>query len=145
MIHLKTKKSTNIFFFLLLVVGTSLSSCSNKVRFNTSRVVPAAEGYAKISKDDNGNKLITIEIMRLTEPTRLRPSKDIYVVWMDTKDNGLKNIGQLRTSSGFFSSTLKSNFTTTTPFVPKKIFITAENNADITRPTGDTVLSTDRF
>ncbi|MBC7418470.1 MAG: hypothetical protein H7325_09970 [Pedobacter sp.] len=145
MIYFKTAKQNSIFLFILLLVGTTFSSCSNKVMFNTSRVVPAAQGYAKVTKDDNGNKLISIEIMRLTQPTRLQPSRSVYVVWMETKDNGLKNIGQLRTGSGFFSSTLKSSFTTITPFVPKMIFITAENNADITRPTGDTVLSTDKF
>ncbi|MGY3053517.1 hypothetical protein ACVWYG_001717 [Pedobacter sp. UYEF25] len=145
MIYFKTAKQNSIFLSILFFVGTALSSCSNKVMFNTSRVVPAAQGYAKVTKDDNGNKLISIEIMRLTQPTRLQPSRSVYVVWMETKDNGLKNIGQLRTGSGFFSSTLKSSFTTITPFVPKMIFITAENNADITRPTGDTVLSTDTF
>ncbi|MET4083845.1 hypothetical protein ABIB40_003818 [Pedobacter sp. UYP30] len=145
MTQLKANKQTTLRFLILLFICTALSSCSNKVMFNTSRVVPAAEGYTKITKDDNGNKLITIEIKRLTQPTRLQPSRNLYVVWMDTKDNGLRNIGELRTGSGFFSSTLKSNFSTITPFTPKRIFITAENNADIVRPTGDTVLSTDRF
>lgn len=142
---LKINKQKNYLFFIALFIGATLSSCSNKMVFNTSRVVPAAEGYAKVTKDDNGNKLIKIEIMRLTQPTRLHPSRDLYVVWMDTKDNGIRNIGQLKTNSGFFSSTLKSNFSTITPFTPKKIFITAENDANITRPTGETVMSTDRF
>ncbi len=130
---------------MLLFAGIALSSCSNKVMFNTSRVVPAAEGYAKVTKDDNGNKKIEIEIMRLTEPTRLQPSKDLYVVWMETKDNGVKNIGQLKTSSGLFSSTLKSSFSTSTPFNPSKIFITAENDSNIIKPTGQTVLETNNL
>lgn len=142
---IKTSKQTKYFFFIALFIGVTLSSCSNKVMFNTSRVVPAAEGFAKVTKDDNGNKMITIEIKRLTQPTRLNPSRDLYVIWMETKDNGLRNIGQLRTNSGFFSSTLKSNFSTITPFSPKRIYITAENSADIVRPTGVTVLSTDIF
>ena len=130
---------------MLLFAGIALSSCSNKVMFNTSRVVPAAEGYAKVTKDDNGNKKIEIEIMRLTEPTRLQPSRDLYVVWMETKDNGVKNIGQLKTSSGLFSSTLKSSFSTSTPFNPTKIFITAENDSNIIKPTGQTVLETNNL
>lgn len=141
------KSNTQIKFMsiIMLFVGIMSSGCSNKVMFNTSRVVPAAEGFAKITKDENGNKLIKIEIMRLTQPNRLHPSRDLYVVWMETKDNGIRNIGQLRTNSGFFSSTLKSSFSTITPFSPTKIFITAENDASITRPTGETVLSTDKL
>ena len=143
--YLKVNLKTKILAVMLLFAGIALSSCSNKVMFNTSRVVPAAEGYAKVTKDDNGNKKIEIEIMRLTEPTRLQPSRDLYVVWMETKDNGVKNIGQLKTSSGLFSSTLKSSFSTSTPFNPTKIFITAENDSNIIKPTGQTVLETNNL
>lgn len=143
--YLKLKIPFKILCTTVLVSIMILAGCSNKVMFNTSRVVPAAEGYVKITKDDNGNKVVNIEIKRLTQPTRLQPSRDVYVVWMDTKDNGLKNIGQLRTNSSFFSSELKSSFSAITPFNPSKVFITAENDANIVRPSGVTVLSTDRL
>ena len=143
--YLKSKIPFKLLSATLLLSIMIFAGCSNKVVFNTSRVVPAAEGYVKITKDDNGNKVVNIEIKRLTQPTRLQPSRDLYVVWMETKDNGLKNIGQLRTNSSFFSSELKSSFSTITPFNPSKVFITAEDDANIIRPSGVTVLSTDRL
>lgn len=101
-------KNFNHLLTALLLIGILFSSCSTKVRFITSQVVPAARGYAKISRDENKNYSIDIEIENLAEPSRLKPSKAAYVVWMETVDNGIKNLGQLKSSSGFFSSTLQA-------------------------------------
>ena len=145
MIQLNLKTPFKLISSVFVLFVMILSGCSSKVMFNTSRIVPAAEGYVKVTRDDNGNKVVNIEIKRLTQPTRLQPSRDVYVVWMETKDNGLKNIGQLKTNSSFFSGELKSSFSAITPFDPSKVFITAENDANIIRPSGVTVLSTDRL
>lgn len=143
--NFKTCFPVKLATLMLFFAGIIFSGCSNKVNFNTSQVVPAAVGYAKVTKGDNGNKLIKIEITHLSPPERLRPSKDMYIVWMETEDNGTRNIGQLRTETGFFSSTFKSSFTAITPFKPKKFFITAENSANIIKPNGETVLSTNKL
>ena len=83
--------------------------------------------------------------MRLAEPKRLSPPRQMYVVWMETEQNGTKNIGQLNTSSGMFSKTLKSSLKTVSSFKPTKIFITAEDDASIQYPGGQRVLNTDSF
>ncbi len=107
--------------------------------------MPAAQGSVKVKKDNNNNYSIDLDIIRLADPKRLEPSKSTYVVWMETAENGSKNIGSLNTSSSMFSKTLKSSLKTVSPFKPVSLFITAEDNADIQYPSFQVVLRTDRF
>jgi hypothetical protein len=64
---------------------------------------------------------------------------------MVTDQQLTKNIGQIKSSSSLLSSKLKASFTTTSSFVPIKIFITAEDIADIQFPQGQEVLTTAIF
>jgi hypothetical protein len=131
--------SIAIAFFAMVM----LQSCgTSKYNFATSSVVPAAEGSVKVKKDGNSNYKITLDVKRLAEPQRLSPSKLMYVVWMETEQSGRKNIGQLKTSSGMFSSAMKSSLNTVTSFKPTGFFITAENDASIQYPGEQVVLST---
>jgi hypothetical protein len=141
---MKPTKLTALHFSVVLAafILFSLSSCSRKIRFATSQVVPAAEGSVKIKKDNNKNYSIDLNVIRLAEPKRLNPPRSTYVVWMETERNGTKNIGRLNTSSGLFSSTLKSSLTTTTPYKPTAFFITAEDDSNIQYPGGQVVLRT---
>ncbi|WP_018617108.1 hypothetical protein [Segetibacter koreensis] len=52
-----------------------LSSCSRKISFAKSTVVPTAEGSVKIKKDNNKNYSIDLKVIRLAEPKRLVPLK----------------------------------------------------------------------
>ena len=122
-----------------------LSSCAQKIGFVTSSAVPAAEGQVKVKKDDNNNYSIKINMKNLAEPKRLTPSRSTYVVWMDSDGNGSKNLGQLKSSSGLFSSALKASLETTSPYKPKRIFITAEDSGDIQYPGTQVVLTTNTF
>ena len=120
-------------------------SCSRKIAFSTSSVVPAAEGSVKIKKDNNNNYKIKLSMIRLAEPKRLNPPKDFYIVWMETDRNGIKNIGKLETSSGFLSKTLKSSLETVTTFKPTRFFITAEDKPNIQYPSRQEVMRTASF
>lgn len=130
---------------IILSCALLLQSCSRKVSFQTSQIVPAAQGSVKVKKDDNNNYKIDLNIIRLADPKRLSPSKELYVVWIKTEQNGTKNIGQLKTSSGFLSKTLKSSLETVSSFKPTQVFITAEDNASVQYPAGEVVLTTDNF
>lgn len=121
------------------------TSCSQKVTFSKSSVVPAAEGSVTIKKDKNNNYTIDLSVMRLADPSRLSPPKAAYFVWMETAENGVKNIGQLKTSSGLFSKSLKSSLKTVTPFKPTSFFITGEENTTLQYPGSLVVLRTDSF
>jgi hypothetical protein len=117
---------TLIFLSTLLLFTVS---CSKSVRFATSQVVPSAEGSVKLTKD----------------PSRLTPPRKVYVVWMQTKNEGNKNLGKLVSSEAYFSTERNAKFSTVTPFTPVKVFITAEDQADVQNPGTTTVLSTDEF
>lgn len=143
--HLNTTgilfRSSLVFFSLVML--TTLYSCAKKVSFQTSSVVPAAQGSVKLTKDNNNNYGIKIYLANLAEPDRLQPSKSSYVVWMESDDNVIRNIGQINTSTGFMSSKLKASFETVSPVKPTKIFITAEDDPGIQYPGMQVILTTE--
>ncbi len=139
------KKFTQFKNIFLLFSIFSIASCARKVNFQTSSVVPAARGYVQVKKDNNNNNVIDLHLSGLAEVERLQPSKKTYVVWMLTDQDITKNIGQINSSTGILSKQLKASFKTVSTFIPIKIFITAEDDANIQYPGNQLVLSTDRF
>ncbi len=138
------KQSANMFLAIAAVlIMFGFSSCATKALFLTSAVVPAAEGSIKVKEDGNKNFVISVDISNLADSQRLTPPKSFYIVWMVT-DNGItKNIGQIISSSKSMSNRLKASFETVSSFKPTKIFITAENEAEIQYPNSEVVLTTD--
>lgn len=130
---------------LVLVIALSITSCAKKISFQTSAIVPAARGDVKIKQDENKNYLIQIELENLAEVKRLDPPKNAYVVWMESDDSMVKNIGQIKSDSKFLSSKLKASFETVTPVKPSKIYITAEDNADVQFPGNQLIMETNEF
>jgi hypothetical protein len=128
---------------ILLILSFDLQA--KKVSFLTSSVVPAARGNAKINKNSNNNYVVKLQISGLAEVERLQPSKQTYIVWMVTDQEMIKNMGQMKSSSGFLSKKLTAKFETASSFKPVKIFITAENDPGSQYPEGENVLTTDRF
>lgn len=105
------------------------AACSEKITFLNSAVVPAAEGTVSIKQDKNKNYSIDLAVQRLADPSRLTPPKSVYVVWMETSQSGVQNIGQLETSTKGLSKMLSSSLKTVTPHKPTGFFITAEDGA----------------
>lgn len=131
-------------FLTLFVTMVTLISCATRANFQPSSVVPAAEGNVKLKKDGNNNYRLSVEVENLAEPNRLPQPQNVYVVWAETPQ-GAQNLGQLKTSSGLFSSKLKASLETVTPFKPNRIFITAETSPTVTMPGYYTVLNTTTF
>lgn len=121
------------------------TSCSQKLVFQKSEAVPAAEGKVKVKKDDNNNYSISIKVRNLATPDRLTPPRKYYIVWMETRREGLQNLGQIKTSSGLFTSGLKASFTTSSPVKPQRVFITAEDQLNASYPGSQLVLTTSNF
>ncbi len=126
---------------ILLLAG----SCARKATFRPSTQVPAAEGKVKVKRDKNRNYTIDVDVFNLTEPDRLQPPRNTYVVWMVGEDGTINNLGQIRSSSGLFSKTRKGSLETSSPSKPVKIFITSEDLANIEIPVSPPVLSTSNF
>ncbi len=135
----------NAFTLVMLGIVIISSSCSQKISFQNSSVVPAARGNVTLKTDKNNNNSINLTVTDLAESSRLSPAKNAYVVWMVTDQNLTKNIGQLNSDKSGIANKLKATFKTVSAFKPTKIFITAENEADIQNPADQIVLSTDFF
>ena len=137
--------TANIFSFVLAIMLIFLfESCARKISFQNSSIVPAAEGTVKVKKDNNNNYTIHVELSNLAEPKRLEPAMKTYVVWMETDQERVKNIGQINSSTSLLSKRLKASFETVSAIKPTKIFITAEDDGTVQYP-GTQVLSTANF
>jgi U3 small nucleolar ribonucleoprotein component len=108
-----------------------MTSCATITKFPVSNVEPAADISAKIKKDKQNNYEITITAKYLASADRLTPPKNTYVVWIVTKENGVNNCGLLKNENAKTNS-LK----TLTSFEPMEIFITAEDEGNVTTPNG---------
>ena len=129
---------------LILFLAITLGACSSKMTFQNSSIVPAATGDVKVKKDKNDNYQITVNVANLAEPQKLSPSRDVYIVWMDSNRNLIKKLGQIKVGSGMFSKALTGELTVTESEKPDRVFITAENDADTMRPSSEVVLTTGR-
>jgi len=126
------------FLFVSLVTFTS---CSKKIQFENSNIVPAARGDVTVKKDKNNNYNIKLEISYLAEPERLQPPKKYYVVWLSSNENQIPlNIGQI-----VGTSKLHVKFESVSSSKPKRIFITAEDDATAQYPSNFVILETDKF
>lgn len=124
---------------LLTLTALLFTACAEKVAFLNSAVVPAAEGTVSIQQGDNDNYNIDLKVQQLAEPERLTPPRVMYVVWMETSQSGVQNLGQLKTERAGFSKMLSSSLETVTPYKPTSFFITAEDDATGNFP-GETVV-----
>jgi hypothetical protein len=135
--------ASNLFrYSLLFILLMTFSSCSKKFVFSNSAIVPAATGTIKLKKDKNDNYGVKLSVRNLAPADNLIEARNTYVLWANTKGNGIKNLGQLKNETGIFSKALKSELNTATPFQPESFFITAENRADINYPDGQVILKT---
>lgn len=121
----------------LLISTMVLCGCSQKIAFNKSRIVPAAELNVKISQDKNDNYKIEMEVENLALPQDLTPAKNTYVVWI-TSINGSFNVGQL-----LIDKNLQGNLSAITPYKPSSIVITAEEDPKATYPGMQVVLTSE--
>ncbi len=134
---MKTQIFTSVFFILIMVWFTS---CSRKMVFLQSSVVPAAQGYVEVSKDKSENFIIKLELKNFAGAERLDPPNLTYVVWMVTAREAAVNIGRISPTNS-----LKASFETLSSFRPVEIFITAEEQENARYPGPMVILTTGRF
>jgi hypothetical protein len=108
-----------------------LASCATTAKFPISTVAPAAEISAKKTLDKNKNYVVELVALNLTSPERLNPPKNHYNVWIVTEQNEYKHLGQIMNANA-----KRVNFKTLSPYNPKQIIVTAEDEGNRLLPTG---------
>ena len=108
-----------------------ITSCATTAKFPVSTVAPAAEISAKKTLDKNKNYVVELVALNFTSPERLNPPKNHYNVWIITEQNEYKNLGQIMNANA-----KRVNFKTLSPYNPKQIIVTAEDEGNRLLPTG---------
>jgi hypothetical protein len=139
------KNSFKRLFLFLLIFSFVATACNRKIAFETSTVVPAADGQVKLKRDDNKNYIIDLEVKNLAAPDRLTPPRNVYVVWIEDENNMTKNVGQLKSGSGLFTSGLKASLRAVSATKPRRVYITAEDSAEAQYIGSQVVLTTSSF
>ncbi len=86
-----------------------------------------------------------MNVENLADSKRLNPPRNYYVVWTETRNNAIKNIGRIVSSSGFLSNKMKASLSAVSPVKPHRVFITAENDEYVRYPGNMIVLDTGNF
>ena len=121
-------------YLSLLLICLILNSCATIINFPVSSIAPAADGMVKFTKDKNNNYIVTVKIKYLTNADRLTPAKKLYVVWIKTDTEEVKNIGQL-----ISDNKNNASLSSTTSSKPFQIFVTAEDAGDVNWPSNQEV------
>jgi hypothetical protein len=102
-----------------------------KVQLMTAQMVPGAQAWVDVGRDQNGNTQVVLKVKFLPPPSTLTPPANSYVVWLVPNGRAPENKGELQVGSDHqgelkFPSSYRSF----------DIYITAEQSAQITEPTG---------
>lgn len=116
---------------IIIAIVAIMTSCASTAKFPISSTVPAAEITAKKKQDKNNNYVIELTARNLAEASRLNPPKNNYSVWVVIDNGSIKNLGQLSNKNA-----KKAVLETTTPYDVKEIFITAEDQGNLSYPAG---------
>ena len=100
--------------------------------------VPAANGTVHVDRDSpNGNTQLDIKVSNLALPSGLTPSENVYVVWVRPNGGAAIRRGAMR-----LDNSLNGELKTVTTAKNCDVFITAEQSASVSEPTGMEVLRT---
>jgi hypothetical protein len=115
--------------------GLLLGGCAHDVPLQTSARIPAAQGQIKISKADNDNTKMKLEVDHLAEPGKMAPGAMTYVVWIQTSPGQVQNVGALMVDGD-----RHAKLETVTPHRQFQLFVTAEPVATVAAPTTERLL-----
>jgi hypothetical protein len=122
-------------YTFLLVFGLVCTALASDQRMIADPSVPAASGKAHLSKDNNGNLRLKLDVDHLAKPGSLTPTKESYVVWIQPRGKEPQNEGTLKVGDN-----LKGNFEATVPNEYFEVFVTAEDNPAAQTPSGPKLL-----
>jgi hypothetical protein len=119
----------------LVILGGLTLGCAHDIPLQTSNRIPAAEGQIKISKADNDNTKMKLEVDHLAEPEKLVPGASSYVVWIQSGSGDIQNVGAL-----VVDDKRRAKLETVTPHREFQLFVTAEPVPTAVAPTTERLL-----
>ena len=121
----------NKIYLALIGVIILITSCVSTAKFPVSPLVPAADITAKTKKQGKLNYLVTITANNLAASERLDPPKEIYIIWAVSETGVTRNVGHFIQQNAI-NSIYRASF----PYKPIEVFITAEDEEDLCKPSG---------
>jgi hypothetical protein len=125
------KRTQALFATILLLLGIALA---RDIQLTTGTVDPGAQGKLEVNKQKDGTQQVKVDVQHLALPSALTPPKMGYVVWIQPPDHPPENHGVLKVDSKE-----KGSFQTTTAYPRYDVFVTAEDNLQVTQPSGPVV------
>jgi hypothetical protein len=112
-----------------------LVACAHQIPMQTSDRIPAAQGRVEISKADNDNTKMKLEVAHLADPQKLAAGATAYVVWIQSNPGQAQNVGALAVGDN-----RQASLETVTPHRDFQLFVTAEPAATVATPTSERLL-----
>ena len=125
------KRTQALFATILLLLGIALA---RDIQLTPGTVDPGAQGKLEVNKQKDGTQQVKVDVQHLALPSALTPPKTGYVVWIQPPNHPPENHGVLKVDSKE-----KGSFQTTTAYPRYDVFVTAEDNLQVTQPSGPVV------
>ncbi|HET9451651.1 MAG TPA: hypothetical protein VFO83_12240 [Aggregicoccus sp.] len=124
---------------VVLALGLGAAGCGGGKSYALRPLerTSGAEGKLKVKEVDNGNRLVSVEMEHLAQPSAIQGSFTTYVLWLrPAQQKEWKNMGALR-----IDSDRKAKLETVTPYESFDVMVTAEAEATGNEPKGVPVLT----
>lgn len=129
-------KHARVLAGMALVLTLAVAAwAGEKIKMTASSADPSAVGEVQTGHDQNGNMEVVVRAEYLAPPDRLTPPEHVYVVWLQPPHAQAQNLGEMKVGQHEVGE-----FRTTTNEKAFDVFITAEDHADVSVPTGPEVL-----
>ena len=103
---------------------------------NTTEKIPSAVGKVKVKNEKDGNTRVKVEVEHLAQPSSAFDATS-YVVWLKPEHGRAQNVGVLNVDKK-----LDGSLETRTAFKDFSVIVTAEKDANVMAPTGQSVMDT---
>jgi len=116
----------------------ALGGCAHEQTWtmNTTEMIPSAVGKVKVANEKDGNTKVKVEVSHLAQPSAVFDQTSTYVVWLKPESGTAQNVGVLS-----LNKDLKGSLETQTAFKDFQVIVTAEKDANVTAPSGRSVMN----
>ena len=131
-----TRIVNTVLGFSLLIAGCS----TTRNEFEVAPELLTASGTAKVSKLNNQNLAVAVEVKNLAKPEKTQPGAAVYVLWMQPMDAvgaPPQNLGAFNVDKNYYAE-----LDATTTHSKFDLFVTAEPSGQSIGPSGKRLMWT---